>query len=127
MKKFMIVSCVWMALLCTMLVCNSKSELQFKISYDSKTKETYKIKNEIQTIYTELINGVHEESYILMVLHNIDKFEYQDNMKASFQNNQLTIIEGDGKGDTITGELKTSSVCLPQVAPRSFLQELFGK
>lgn len=52
-------------------------------------------------------------------------FEVSDNVHAKWEKNHLHIIEGDGKGTTITGELVAQSVCMPKVQPRSFLQELF--
>lgn len=126
MKKLIVVACVWLVALITLITCNGKSELQYTIQYDSTTKNTYLLKDEIQEVYTDLVSGVHEESYILMVVHNLEQFECRDNIRAIFTNNQLVIIEGNGKGDKISGELKTVSICLPQVQPRSFIQEMLS-
>ena len=125
MKKYMVIGGIWLAVLMTIMTCSSKTSLQYEIHFDSTTQKTYQLKVEMQDAYTELVSGVHEESYILMVLHNLDMFEVSDNVHAKWEKNHLHIIEGDGKGTTITGELVAQSVCMPKVQPRSFLQELF--
>lgn len=127
MKKFVIVSCIWFSLLLTVVVCNSKTELHYIIYYDSKEQETFELKDRIQETYSELVSGVHADSYRTMLLRNTKKFEYDKTIKVNFSNNCLTITQGDGKGDEIKGELVTSVVCLPKVQPRSFIQELLSK
>lgn len=125
MKKYIVIGCIWFMSVTLLLTCNAKSEIDFQIKYDSKTKETYKIKRAIQEIYSDLVSGVHEESYIMMVLHNKDRFAYKKDMKVEWKHNTLQITEGDGKGDTITGSLEATSVCVPKVQPRSLFKELF--
>ena len=112
-------------LLTFMMSVNAKSELDYQIQFDSKTMQTYDMKNRIQEIYRDLVEGVHKESYILMVLHNKEKFAYKPNMNVKWQDNKLLIVEGDGKGDCIDGVLSANSVCVPEVQPRSFIAELF--
>lgn len=125
MKKYLIACCVWFLMSTLILTCKAQAEIEYRIWYDSDTKDTYEIKNRLQEVYSDLVSGVHKESYILMVLHNKDKFAFQDNMKVEWKHNELEIIEGDGKGDTISGTLKSVSVCVPEVQPRSLIQELF--
>lgn len=125
MKKFWIIVCIWTMLLCTVISSNAKSEISFQINYDSQTQDTYEIKNKIYEIYRDLIDGLHKESYIMMVIHNKDRFVYKDDLQVDFKNHTLYIKEGDGKGDEITGSLRGNSVCVPEVAPRSFLGEMF--
>lgn len=127
MKKFVIVSCIWFSLLLTVVVCNSKTELHYIIHFDSKTQETFELKDRVQETYAELVSGVHEDSYQKMLLRNKKRFEYDKTIKVEFSNNCLTIKQGDGKGDEITGELVSNAVCIPKVQPRSFIKELFTK
>ncbi|MEF9967497.1 MAG: multidrug transporter [Longicatena sp.] len=125
MKKMAIVLCAWFMLVSVLMTCNARSEIEYQINYDTKTVQTYEAKSKIQEIYSELVSGVHSQSYILMVLHNLDKFEYKKNVKAQWKDNRLLIIEGNGKGDHIRGTLQSVSVCVAQVEPRSLLKELF--
>lgn len=125
MKKYIIAGCIWFLAATVVMTCKARSSVEYRIWYDSNTKETYEIKNRLQEIYADLVSGVHKESYILMVLHNKDRFAFQDNIKVEWRNNELEITEGDGRGDMITGSLQAVSVCVPEVQPRSLLQELF--
>lgn len=121
----MIVACVWGMSLAFLLTCKARTQIEYEIRYDSITKETYRIKKEIQKIYNDLVSGVKEESYILMVLHNKERFAYKADMKVEWKNNALLIIEGDGKGSSIEGNLEAVSLCIPKVQPRSLFQRLF--
>lgn len=125
MKKFWIIVCIWIMLLCTVISSNAKSDISFQINYDSQNQDTYEVKNKINEIYRNLIDGLHKESYIMMVIHNKDQFAYKEDLQVDFKNHTLYIKEGDGKGDEITGSLRGNSVCVPEVAPRSFFAEMF--
>lgn len=124
MKKFVVLALLWFLMVSCFIQTKAKAEIEYEIQYDSKTEETYELKDKIEHIYTDLVHGVHKESYILMVLHNKQRFAYKKNMKVDWQHNMLVIIEGDGKGDTITGTLRSESVCVPEVQPRSLIEEL---
>lgn len=126
MKKYVIIGCLWFMSVTFLLTCNAKTEIDFQINYDSQTKETYKVKREIQKIYSNLVSGIHEESYVLMVLHNKERFAYKKNMKVAWKHNMLIITEGDGKGDQIKGVLEATSMCVPKVQPRSIFRDIFG-
>lgn len=125
MKRYAIIGCLWFFMTAAMIHGNARAEIDYEICYDSNTKQTYELKEKIQEIYSDLVSGVHKESYILMVLHNKQLFAFRKDLRADWKHNQLVITEGDGKGDTITGTLRTESVCVPEVQPRSLLQEIF--
>ena len=114
MKRYAIIGCLWFLMASAMIHGNARAEIDYEIRYDSNTKQTYELKQKIQDIYSELVRGVHKESYILMVLHNKELFAYRKDLQADWKQNQLVITEGDGKGDTITGTLRTESVCVPE-------------
>ena len=71
-------------------------------------------------------SGIHSDSYVIMVMDNLNRFEFAKDIKAEWKNNQLYIVQGNGKGSEIHGTLETYSVCVPKVQPRSFLQEIFS-
>lgn len=125
MKKFIVLMTVWSVALLVMVTGNAKSEIEYEIRYDTHTASTYPIKKKVEEIYRELVSGVHEESYILLVLHNKEMFAYKKDMQVEWKDNILYIIEGNGKGDKIKGTLSANSVCVPEVQPRSFLAEFF--
>lgn len=126
MKKIGAFSGLWAGALAAMIVCSSSSTVPYTIAYDSESRTTYHLKEEIQDTYNELVSGVHSSSYILMVLQNLERFEVEEDVRASWEQNRLLITEGDGEGIVIEGELEAYSICIPKVQPRSFLQELFS-
>lgn len=126
MKKYFIIGCVWMMILLTCIHGISKSNIEYEILFDSHTKNTYAVKDEIQNVYAELVSGVHQESYIFMVLDNLDIFKVRDDISVSWKDNHIYIIQGDGNGTHIKGELVANSICVPKVQPRSFIMELLG-
>lgn len=126
MKTLKWLTGIWAACLICMVVCDSKSELLYTIQYDTKSNANYEIKEKVQDIYNKLVSGIHSDSYVIMVMDNVDCFAFDKDIQAEWKNNQLYIIQGDGKGSEIHGTLETYSVCVPKVQPRSFLQELFS-
>lgn len=126
MKKYFIIGCVWTMILLTCIHGISKSNIEYEILFDSHTKNTYKVKDEIQNAYAELVSGVHQESYIFMVLDNLDIFKVRDDISVSWKDNRVYIIQGDGNGTHIKGELVANSICVPKVQPRSFIKEFLG-
>ncbi len=126
MKTLKWLTGIWAALLICIIVCDSKSELLYTICYDTKNNASYEIKEKVQDVYNDLVSGVHSDSYVIMVMNNLDHFEFAKDIKAEWKNNQLYIVQGNGKGSEIHGTLETYSVCVPKVQPRSFLQEIFS-
>ncbi len=125
MKKMMILAGVWFACLVSFTLCKGVSNIEYTIYFDTNSHNTYEVKEEIQSIYTRLVSGIHKESYIMMVLNNLDQFAYDKQMEARWEHNQLNIIVGDGKGVEIHGELQSISMCVYDVEPRSFLKDFF--
>lgn len=125
MKKFMVIVTIWSMALFLMITGTAKSEIEYQIQYDSHTETTYPMKKKIEELYRDLVSGVHQESYILMVLHNKELFAYKKDMQVEWKENTLFIQEGDGKGDKIQGTLRADSVCIPEVQPRSWVLEMF--
>lgn len=125
MKRFMIVVCVWAMVLATMIDSRAKNEAAFIIYTDSNNTQTYEIKQKIQIIYSDMMDGLLNESRDVMLLHNVKQFAYKKDMQAIFKKQTLRIIEGDGLGDVIKGDLALDMSCTKQVEPRSFIKELF--
>lgn len=125
MKKAGIVISILMWIsICSVHIYSRTQPLEFEIHYDSHTNKTYEIKKQMQQTFEELVSGIHTDEQGLMVLHNIERFSYDD-VKASWDN-KLLLVEGDGKGSMIEGELTLAQYCMEKVQPRSFLQKLFG-
>lgn len=118
MKKWFIVLGIWFVVVMSMMSGNARSSIQFEITYDSHTQATYPLKAEIEEKYTELVQGIHEMSYLSMLRSNLSYFQVQDNLKITFDR-ELKIVEGDGKGEVIRGTLDAYQICLPQVQPKS--------
>lgn len=119
MKKVMVVIFVILML----LGFKNKSEVHvvYVIYYDSKQKMHYELKYHLQKVFYDLVMGVEEEYYEQLVKDNLALFTYQD-CKISYDET-LIVVEGDGKGDKLEGELMGYSVCMPKVKPKSIIKE----
>ena len=127
MKKVVMVFGVWIALLLTMVQVNCKTTITYTLYCDSNSTQSYEVKEDIQDVYAKLVSGVHSQSYIFMVYDNLEQFEVRKNMKVSIEKNELKLVEGDGKGSIIHGDLIANSICVPKVEPRSLILEWFQK
>lgn len=125
MKKMMMVLAVWFIVAVSLIYGKAHTALEFEICYDSKTEATYPLKEEIEMKYAELVEGIHEESYLAMLRSNLSQFQIQDNLQISFDQ-RLRIVEGDGKGEVIRGQLEAYQICMPKVEPQSLLSDLNG-
>lgn len=92
MKTLKWLTGIWAALLICIIVCDSKSELLYTICYDTKNNASYEIKEKVQDVYNDLVSGVHSDSYVIMVMNNLDHFEFAKDIKAEWKNNQLYIV-----------------------------------
>ncbi len=109
---------------CTFLIgmtlSNPTSSKTFSIVANSNTKEDiaemYQYKNEIIGSYQEMITGVSEDE----VMEDLTLLYPQMN----YENNQLVLVIGEGKGKRISGELK-KDYCEVDVKPKSFIGSLF--
>ncbi len=124
-KLYLLISAVWMAVLCVSITAKPAA-LTYTIYFDQASKNSAAIKQEVLHRYGELIRGLHEESEAVLLVHNLDLFMWEEDMHASWTNNELLIVIGDGKGARISGDLNPQSICLPQVKTKSLFQEWFG-
>ena len=123
MKKWFIILGVWFVVAMSLISGNARSAIEFEITYDSHTKTTFPLKEEIEMKYYELVEGIHELSYLSMIRSNLNYFAVQDNLQITFDH-CLKIVEGDGKGEVIKGTLEAYQICLPQVQPKSIFSHL---
>ncbi|MEG0694990.1 MAG: hypothetical protein RR440_04485, partial [Erysipelotrichaceae bacterium] len=101
-----------------------------KINYvlynDSQSNHCYHVKNEINSIYQELMEGVDESSSRMMIVDNKEAFQVIDHLTSRWKNGKLIFKVGDGKGTSIRGVLKVEKICFEKVKPKSLLAELFN-
>ncbi len=124
-KVYLALSCLWLSILCCAITAKP-STLTYMIRFDSETKNSAAIKQEVIERYGELIRGVHEESEAVLLIHNLDLFMWEEDMQADWKDNTLLITIGDGKGAIISGDLDPQEICLPQVKTKSLFQEWFS-
>lgn len=126
MRKYILFCFIWTVLLSVPNSISSKSaQITYQIIYDSSMKDVQIVKDEIVEQARSLFESVHEDSYETMMKHSLNIFE-KDNRKVSFQNHQLNIVIGDGKGKSVNGTFTKNSFCLSEVKPRSYVMELFN-
>lgn len=124
-KRYILFASLWLILL-TIGVTSKQKPLEFVIYCDQEMKHSAEVKNEVLMRYALMMRGVHEESEIELIRHNLDDFMWDDNMIAKWENHMLKITIGDGKGVMIHGDLKMDETCLPQVKTKSLFAEWFG-
>lgn len=123
-KKYAIFCCFWLLVLTIGVTCKTQ-DMQYVIYSDSSNEKTYEIKNEMLKRYAEIVQGVHEESAVQLVLQNLDTFEWREDLKADWQDNKLQLIIGDGQGSILHGDLESKGICFPEAKPKSLFAELF--
>lgn len=123
-RKYAVIGCIWFMALAIQVTSKTES-IGFEIHYDSSTTSTYELKDEILTRYTDLIEGVHDESAVQMILYNLDQFAWNDTLEATWNYNRLIVTEGDGQGTFIQGDLQSKGICFPEVQPKSWIAEFF--
>lgn len=126
MKKYMLVGAVWFCLLGTKIYSMNEA-IPYTLYIDSHQDNLYEVKEDILTTYGNIMRGVSDESDGMMVIHNLEQFEFNENTTATFKNNTLQVVVGDGQGAFINGELKRDLFCVPEVKPKSLIQQYFMK
>ncbi|MEF9919744.1 MAG: hypothetical protein RR741_01400 [Erysipelotrichaceae bacterium] len=117
---------IWFVLLSANVVSKSESKISYVLYNDSESKSSYQIKNEINSIFQELIEGIDERSYRMMIVDNREAFQVIDKLKSEWKNDQLIFTMGDGKGVKIKGILKSEKTCFAKVKPKSLLYDFFN-
>ncbi len=81
-------------------------------------KKMYDIKNELLKDYKEWSKGVDNKDQVLA--------DHQDNYNATYKQGIYKIVIGEGKGKTLTGDLK-SNYCesTKDIKTKSFIFDLF--
>lgn len=126
MKKFAILVFLWCSILAvTMTVSGRQQNCAYRILFDSLSENEYEVKTEMTDIYHELTRDVNEDSRAVLVNKSLKAFEFEDNMKASFESNTLVLTIGDGKGSKIEGRFDQVS-CFKEVKPKSWIMEMLG-
>lgn len=99
----------------------SENKINYVIYYDSKQNMQYDLKYHLQKVYADLVMGVKATYYEQLILDNIKLFAYP-NCTITYDQT-LIVIQGDGKGVKLEGELMGYSVCMPKVKPKSVIKE----
>lgn len=126
MKKYIIVGIVWFCLLGTKIYSMNES-IPYTLHMDSQQDNLYEVKEEILTTYGNIMRGVSDESDGMMIIHNLEQFAFDEYTIATYKDNTLQVVVGDGKGSYIHGELKRDLFCIPEVKPKSLLQQYLTK
>lgn len=125
MKKFVVVTLLWLCLLSGGAVARNSEGIPYEIRFDSDTIETYPLQKQLQDTYNQLLSGIQEESSYTVLVHNLSMFESED-VHAQMQQGTLVIRQGDGKGALVKGTLARWKACVAEVEPRSWLASLFS-
>lgn len=125
MKKFAVLTalCLFCSL-CT--VIGETEEVRFQIQADSALHQEAELKNKVLEVYSELTAGVDAQSRPVMIAQNIQAFEIDENIQATYQDNTVIIVQGDGRGSFVHGSFDAFS-CGRPVHPKSWIAELLGK
>lgn len=126
MRKLILFCFIWAALLSMPYSVNSQSaQITYQIIYDSSMKDMQTVKDDVVNQARNLFESIHEDSYETMMKHSLKLFE-KENRKVSYENHQLNIVVGDGKGKSIKGTFAQNAFCISEVKPRSYVMELLN-
>ncbi|MEF9961347.1 MAG: hypothetical protein RR863_00335 [Erysipelotrichaceae bacterium] len=125
-KYFYVFLTLWFVLLSVNVTGKSENKISYVLYNDSQSNHSYRVKNEINSIYQELMEGVDESSCRMMIVDNKEAFQVINHLTSSWKNGKLIFKIGDGKGTSIRGVLKIEKVCFEKVKPKSLLAELFN-
>ena len=110
-KCYIVAATFWLVILSSVVISKTTAPT-YTLQLGSDTRNSGELKQEILDRYRELIRGVHEESTSVLLVHNLDWFMWEDSMNAQWENGELLITVGDGKGAVIHGDLDPQEQCL---------------
>lgn len=121
-KCYLAAASFWLVIVSTAVI--SKTTVPtYTLQLGSDTQNSVELKQELLNRYRELVRGVHEASTDVLLVHNLDYFMWENTMRASWENGELYIVVGDGKGATIHGDLDPEEQCIPEVKTKSLFWE----
>lgn len=85
----------------------------------------YRVKENLIDKYESLVFNVNENYHKQTIIDNLDYFDGTD-YQAYYKNDEIFIIIGDGKGKTISGDLRRSSCDSKPVRVQFFFSEFFN-
>lgn len=121
MRKY-IVLVFLLCILCGVVHKKQTKQISYEIYYSSQSKVSYDLKYHLTTTFNDLVSDVHPSYYEVLIKDNISLFALKD-CKVHYDN-KIVLIQGDGKGEKISGNLKTYQNCMPEVKPKSLIVEL---
>lgn len=121
MRKY-IVLVFLLCILCGVVHKKQTKQISYEIHYGSQNKVSYDLKYHITTTFNDLVSNVNPSHYETLIKDNIELFVLDD-CKVRYDD-KIILIQGDGKGKKITGNLKTYQNCMPEVKPKSLIVEL---
>ena len=121
MKKCIILCFLWLSIL-SLPIYSEPASITYKIIYDSSMKNVIEIHEEVLQKTAKLFAKSSQDSYETLMKAGYTSFTQSDRV-ATYNNHQLTIIVGDGKGSVVEGNLNEEGVCLPKVKPKSIFME----
>ncbi len=120
MKKFIVLFFLLLVLV-GMVQKKQSQQIGFKIYYDSNQKASYDLKYHVQQVFNDLVSNVDQQYYEVMLKDNLNLFSFE-NCKVKYQEG-IVLIQGDGNGQLIEGELIKYQTCMPSVKPKSLIVE----
>lgn len=88
-------------------------------------QEAYTLKEKLIDQYESLVFGYQERDYSTIIRQNINLFEFTDDC-SSFYNGQIVLIIGNGKGISLTGDLKHNICDENAIREKFYIFELFN-
>ena len=101
MKKIVVV--ILLCMLCVGVQARSEEPKYKIISHsfqDKDIQEMYEVKTRLLKDYKEWVQGVYNKEQVLV--------DHQKDYHATFKQGVYTIVLGDGKGKSLSGELKVN-------------------
>jgi hypothetical protein len=111
---------------------NKSSEFTYKYEIVLNSNDTkdvikgYLYKEYLIDQYNNLTNYLDSSLHTSAIINNIDLFAY-DGSKSDYVNGKIVVYVGEGKGSSISGELKSSSCDNSNIRVKFFFSKFFVK
>jgi hypothetical protein len=129
-KKISILVLGLSIILCGFTNKNSEFTYKYEIVLNSNdTKDVikgYLYKEYLIDQYNNLTNYLDSSLHTSAIINNIDLFAYEGS-KSDYVNGKIVVYVGEGKGSSISGELKSSSCDNSNIRVKFFFSKFFVK
>ncbi len=125
LKKINIAIILWLTVF-SINATGTSITMRYEIYNDTSSTDELMIKDNIISVYQEIIYGVDESTRSSLIKKNAHLFALEDDFDVEVSYDTIIIKVGDGEGTLVSGEFDWA-MCSNEVKPKSFIKELLSQ